>query len=129
MNAPTAELPQFLAVTKVLLLAIAMMVGVIGPRTVRSKLGMVVMMMLLSPMIGVFLSNLPRWLPVILLLLMLALVSRWLLSFLLGEEAAGYVIGTFVLWLIKVSLALVILPFRIILATLRFFGRAIRYGV
>jgi len=115
-------MPDELLVVVVILAAIGLIVGVRRDR-VGGLLASIVLLLLIGPFVEALFVSLPLWVSLVVLLLMGLALVRWFLEMTLGKEAAGHVLGTFVVKGIGGTLRLALLPLR---GALWLLGTAVR---
>jgi hypothetical protein len=111
-------LPDEALVLVIALIGLVLMVGVLRPRSAGQLLGGIVVMLLLGPFIESFVSSLPWWFNLVLLLGIGWAAIRALSRFVLGGRAADHMVGILaadgVRWLFRCVFVVLALPFRFI---------------
>jgi hypothetical protein len=111
-------LPDEALVLVIALIGFGLMVGFLRPRSAGQLLGSIVLMLLTAPFIESFVSALPGWLNLLLLLGIGWVVIRGLSRFVLGARAADHMVGALaadvVRALFRAVLVVLTLPFRFI---------------
>ncbi len=105
----------FLALTCVGV-GLGLIVGLVRPRVGLSILGMAILSVMMAPFIEAFISGLPAWVGLLLLIAVSFVIVRSLFALLIGREATSHMVGH----LAAVSVMFVLmLPFRIMAALFR----------
>lgn len=102
---------EFLPVL-VVVCGIGLVVGLLRPRSAGAIVGTVVLILLIGPFVESLFAALPLWVSLAVLSVFVLSISRRLLGSLLGEHAAGHVIGTLFLWSLKTLFKVAWLPVR-----------------
>jgi hypothetical protein len=114
---PDSALPLIIAGAGLLI-----MLGLVRPRTAFGFVGVFVVTIITTPFVEALFAGLPMWLTLIIIIVGIFWIGRTLLEALLGEHAAGHVIGI-------LFVAATIGVFRLSIAPLRILVRAIRIHV
>ena len=111
-------LPDEAVVLVIALIGFGLVVGFLRLRSAGQLLGSIVLMLLVAPFVERFVSSLPAWLDVLLLLGIGWAVLRGLSRLVLGARAADHMVGTLaadvVRWLFRGVFFVITLPFRFI---------------
>ena len=109
-------LPDSATALVVVGIALALMVGLIRPRTASAWLLILVISLVTGPIVEALtdqiIDALPIWLLALVVLALAWAAIRAVLTFVLGPHAAGHVIGTMFVGLVKLLWSVVALPFR-----------------
>lgn len=110
----------FLALTCVGV-GLGLIVGLVRPRVAFSILGMAILIVMMAPLIEEFISGLPAWVGLLLLIGISFAIVRLVFALLIGRQATSHMVGQ----LAAVSVVFVLaLPFRIMAALFRALLRA-----
>jgi hypothetical protein len=114
-------LPDSLMVIGIVAIAFGLMIGQLSIRRAMSLLGLVVILLISGPFVDTLCDYLwralPLWLLVPLILVLIFSLLRFLARLVLGERAAGEMIGVLaayvVRWTFKVTCQVLAFPFRL----------------
>jgi uncharacterized membrane protein len=98
----------------IMIFGLLIIIGVMRPRTAMGFIVSIVLSMLAAPFIEALFAGLPLWLTALVLFGFAFWILRTLMETTLGPHAAGHVIGTGVVALVRFAFTLVLLPFRLL---------------
>ncbi len=107
-------LPDSMMPVLVVVLAIGLIVGIIKPRALWLLLSTILVILLAGPFVESLFAGLPGLVSLAVLAVLGWVLFRWMISAVLGEEAAGHVIGTFAVRALSGLVRLIFLPFRLV---------------
>jgi hypothetical protein len=93
-------------------IGLALMVGLLNRSAAFGLLGMLLLFAILSPIIEGVMGELPPWITVIIMAVVVLALLRGVASFVLGSRAADHMVGILAADLVRLTLRLLILPFR-----------------
>lgn len=108
-------LPDEFAILLIMGLGLAVIVGLVRPMRALLLIGMGALLYALSPVVEALFAALPLWALLAVLLWAGLAIARGVLVSLLGREAAGHVLGTFVVWVIAATLRAGLASIRLVL--------------
>jgi hypothetical protein len=116
-------LPDEFMILIIVVVALAMMIGIVRGRTAAGIIGGLVLTLLAQPLIDALVDALPGWLLLLLLLGLVWWIIRAVAGLILGREAAGHMTGILaadaVRLVVRAMFWIIALPFRLIGAALR----------
>jgi hypothetical protein len=119
LNLLLVVLPARLLVLGLIALGLAVVVGLVSlARAARLVFGLVGMA-LLAPVIAEVIASLPWWVGLLVRFLTVTWMVRAVLTFVLGREAAGHVLGHFAIHAIRLAARMALAPARSVLWLIR----------
>jgi len=93
---------------------VAVIVGFLAPRTLLGFVGIFVLFSMLSPFIEEFIGGLSLWWQLIILGFFCLAILRGVFGLLLGQRAADTMVGNLAADLVRLVVAMLILPVRVV---------------
>ena len=107
--APISAIPLIIVIIGLLII-----VGAVRRRRAGGWLGILLLGVIATPFVESAIVGLPLWILALIILSAFVWLARVALTFALGEHAAGHVIGTAFVGLVKLVFLLLLLPFRLL---------------
>ncbi|HLC21856.1 MAG TPA: hypothetical protein VJM10_07095 [Candidatus Methylomirabilis sp.] len=101
-------------------IALAMILGLIRGRLAFSLLGLLVLLPLLAPIMEALLGQMPAWVSFVILAFFGLAVIRGLAALIIGQRAADTMVGNLAADLVRLVVAIMILPLRMVRSAFRF---------
>lgn len=91
---------------------LALMVGLVSGSTAFRFLGLIVLFALLSPFVEGVMGELPPWIALVILAVVILALLRGMANLVLGSRAAATMVGILAAEVVRLALRVLFLPFR-----------------